>query len=113
MTYDSSIKQLKDICDEINSYIISSNDFISNDLYKTLVRVEKFSDSSIDILVSTFTNTNDWDKYLKIKEDLIYSIKNVVELNKVLCISISFNIHRKRIINILNLLKKQPTQIYI
>ena len=82
LTYDSSIKQLKDICDEINSYIISSNDFISNDLYKTLVRVEKFSDSSIDILVSTFTNTNDWDKYLKIKEDLIYSIKNVVELNK-------------------------------
>lgn len=82
LTYDSSIKQLKDICDEINSYILNSNDFISNDLYKTLVRVEKFSDSSIDILISTFTNTNDWDKYLKIKEDLVYSIKNVIELNK-------------------------------
>ena len=48
------------------------------------MRVEKFNDSSIDILVNTFTNTNDWEKYLKNKEDLAFLIKEIVEKTKVL-----------------------------
>ena len=50
-----------------------------NDDYKSFVRLEKFNDSSIDILVMCFTSTKDWDKYLEIKEDLAMKIKYNVE----------------------------------
>ena len=81
LTYDVSIEQLKNICKEINFSITSNNNFIINDSYKLFVRVEKFNDSSIDILINTFTNTNDWEKYLEIREELVFIIKKVVESN--------------------------------
>ena len=81
LTYDVSVEQLKNICKEINSSIMSNDSFIINDSYKLFVRVEKFNDSSIDILINTFTNTNDWEKFLAIKEELIFVIKNIVENN--------------------------------
>ena len=34
------------------------------------VRLDKFNDSSIDILIYCFTSTNDWEEYLIIKEKL-------------------------------------------
>ena len=82
LTYDTSIKQLKDICNNIDNSIRNSDDFIVNDSYQLNVRVEKFNDSSIDILINTFTNTNDWERYLKIKEDLTFTIKEIVENNQ-------------------------------
>ena len=47
--------------------------------YKSFVRIEKFNDSSIDILVICFTSTKDWDKFLEIKEDLAIKIKDYVD----------------------------------
>jgi len=81
LTYDTSIKQLKDICHSINAFIETNNHFIVNNTYQSFVKLDKFSDSSIDILVSAFTNTNEWEKYLKIKEELAFSIKEIVEKN--------------------------------
>ena len=63
----------------ISSYIKESENFIVNDNYKSFVRIEKFNDSSIDILVICFTSTKDWDKYLEIKEHLAMKIKDSVE----------------------------------
>lgn len=82
LTYDSSTKQLKDICHDIDKYIRKNNDFIVNENYKLFVRVEKFNDSSIDILINAFTNTNEWEKYLIIKEELALMVKNIVETNQ-------------------------------
>ena len=59
-----------------------NDNFIINDNFPLLVKVDKFSDSSIDILINTFTNTNDWKKYLEIKEELAFSIKEIVQVNK-------------------------------
>ena len=81
LTYDTSVKQLKEICQNIDDSIRTNKHFIVNDIYKLYVRVEKFNDSSIDILITTFTNTNDWDKFLKIKEELVFIIKDIVEKN--------------------------------
>ena len=81
LTYDTSTEQLKNICSKIESSIKNNDNFIINDTYKLFVRVEKFNDSSIDILINTFTNTNEWEKYLKIKEDLAFIIKDIVENN--------------------------------
>ena len=59
-----------------------NDNFVVNNSYKLFVRVEKFNDSSIDVLVYTFTSTNDWEKYLGIKEELALIIKEIVEVNQ-------------------------------
>ncbi len=81
LTYETSITQIKNICFDITKHIENSDDFIKNDSYKLFVRVEKFNDSSIDLLIYTFTSTNDWEKYLTIKENLALELKNIVEKN--------------------------------
>jgi MscS family membrane protein len=60
---------------------MNSADFVVNEKYQLFVRIDKFNDSSIDILIYTFTNTNEWDKFLLIKQDLAYIIKSIVEKN--------------------------------
>lgn len=82
LTYETSTKQLKAICKSIDTSIRKNSNFVVNDSYQLHVRVEKFNDSSIDILINTFTNTNDWEKYLEIKEELALMIKDVIETNQ-------------------------------
>ena len=82
LVYDTSTEQLKKICLDINESISKDNDFIINNDHQLFVRIEKFSESSIDILVQVFANTNEWEKYLKIKEELAFMIREVVENNK-------------------------------
>ena len=82
LTYDTSTDQLKSICQKIENHIIKSPNFIVNEEYQLFVRIDKFSDSSIDLLIYTFTSTNEWSKYLAIKEELVYSIKSIVIENK-------------------------------
>ena len=79
LEYNSTLDQIKKLTDHINNYLSSSKDFIVNENFKAFVRIDKFNDSSIDILVYCFTSTNDWDKYLEIKENLAIEIKSKVE----------------------------------
>ena len=82
LTYDTTTEQLKKICQQIEGHIEKNNNFIANQEYQLFVRVDKFNDSSIDILIYTFTNTNDWSKFLEIKEELAYAIKSIVHENQ-------------------------------
>lgn len=82
LSYSSSVDQLKAICSQIEEYVRSNHYFIINDDYKLIVRVEKFNESSIDILINCFTLTNDWSLFLEIKEHLALTIKEIVEKNK-------------------------------
>ncbi len=79
LEYNSTLDQLKKLTDNISSYLSQNDNFIVNDTYKSFVRIEKFNDSSIDILILCFTSTKDWDKYLEIKEELAIKIKDNVE----------------------------------
>jgi len=81
LTYETSTENLKKICTLVEDHIKNNQDFVVNDEYQLFVRVEKFNDSSIDILINTFAKTNDWQKYLIIKEQLALFIKNIVETN--------------------------------
>ena len=58
---------------------MSERFFLVNENYKAFIRLDKFNDSSIDILVYCFTSTNDWEVYLEIKEKLASEIKSKVE----------------------------------
>ena len=82
LEYKTSIEQLRSIRDEITNLIDNNADFAKNENSGFFVRIDSFSDSSIDMLVQVFTVTNDWSEFLKIKEELAVSIIEVVEANK-------------------------------
>tara|TARA_X000000950_G_scaffold175784_1_gene213635 strand:+ start:1485 stop:2579 length:1095 start_codon:yes stop_codon:yes gene_type:complete len=79
LEYSSTLDQLKKFTDTISLYFENNENFMVNDDYKSFVRIEKFNDSSIDIIVLCFTSTKDWDKFLEIKEELAIKIKDTVE----------------------------------
>jgi len=79
--YKTSIDQLKKIRDSITKLIEDNEDFAKNENSSFFIRIDSFSDSSIDMLVQAFTVTNDWSEFLRIKEELAVSIKEIVESN--------------------------------
>ena len=71
---------LKTIRNQIEDHIKQSEDFNVN--IGIAVRVDKFSDSSIDMYVRCFTKSNSWNEWLSVKEKLAIEIKQIVESNK-------------------------------
>lgn len=78
LEYETSVDQLRQIRDGIESYISRTPDFVDPPAVPTFVRVANFGDSSIDMMVYCFTNTTNWGEYLEIKEALAYEIKGLV-----------------------------------
>ena len=81
LEYRTNIDQLRNIRKEINNLIEKDKEFAKNDNAGFYVRIDSFSDSSIDMLVQAFTVTNDWGKFLEIKENLAVKIIEIVEKN--------------------------------
>jgi len=79
LQYNTTVEQLRKIRDEIEKYITTHKDYKTSLGYA--VRVDKFSDSSIDMYIRCFTVTDDWDEWLKVKERLAIEIKQIVEKN--------------------------------
>ena len=79
LQYDTTVDQLKTIRDQIEKYITESDDFDTK--VGVAVRVDKFSDSSIDMYVRCFTNSRSWNDWLSVKERLAIKIKEIVESN--------------------------------
>ena len=80
LQYDTTVDQLKNIRDQIEAHINDNDDYDKK--IGLAVRVDKFSDSSIDMYVRCFTTTNSWNEWLKVKEKLAIEIKQIVEKNK-------------------------------
>jgi MscS family membrane protein len=47
-----------------------------------LVFFDRFSDSSVDILIYAFSKSTNWAKWLEIKEDVLYKIWEILEKNE-------------------------------
>ena len=77
--YRTTIEKLREIRDNIEKYILESEDFAQPPEVSTFVRIDRFNDSSIDIMVYCFTKTTVWGEWLEIKEKLAYKIKEIVE----------------------------------
>ena len=80
LQYDTTVDQLKTIRDQIEDHINKSEDYDIN--VGVAVRIDKFSDSSIDLYIRCFTKTDSWNEMLKVKERLAIEIKQIVEENK-------------------------------
>ena len=77
--YRTTVDQLRQIRDEMEHYIVESPEFASPRDVSTFVRIDRFSDSSIDIMLYCFTKTTNWGEWLEIKEQLAFHIKQIVE----------------------------------
>jgi len=79
LQYDTTVDQLKTIRNQIEEHITNSEDFDPS--IGIAVRVDKFSDSSIDMYVRCFSKTSEWEEWLSVKEKLALEIKQIVEKN--------------------------------
>ncbi|MBN2403036.1 MAG: mechanosensitive ion channel family protein [Spirochaetes bacterium] len=77
--YRTTIEQLRKIRDEIEAYILGSAEFAKPEEVPTFVRIDRFSDSSIDIMLYCFTRTIVWAEWLAIKEKLALRVKEIIE----------------------------------
>ena len=79
LQYDTTVDQLKTIRNQIEEHITNNKDFDTS--IGIAVRVDKFSDSSIDMYVRCFSKTSEWEEWLSVKEKLALEIKQIVEKN--------------------------------
>ena len=79
LQYDTTVDQLKTIRNQIEEHITNSDDFDVS--IGVAVRVDKFSDSSIDMYIRCFSKTDEWEEWLSVKEKLALEIKQIVEKN--------------------------------
>lgn len=79
LEYRTSIEQLRRIRDDIEAYILGTEDFTHPPVAPVFVRIDRFNESSIDVMIYCFTNTTVWGEWLEIKETLAYRIKQIVE----------------------------------
>lgn len=79
LEYNSSLEQIKKFTDHIYNFIKENPDYRLDESHKAFVKLDKFNESSIDILIYCFTSTNDWEKYLQTKEMLAFEIKSKLE----------------------------------
>lgn len=79
LEYKATAKQLRTVRDGIEKYIMDNTDFSTGPEMSTFVRIDRFSDSSIDLFLYCFTHTTNWGEWLEVKEELILAIKSIVE----------------------------------
>lgn len=79
LEYRTTVEQLRKIRDRIEEYILETEDFASPEDSYVLVYVDRFSESSIDLMLYCFTKTIAWAEWMEIKQALACKIKEIVE----------------------------------
>lgn len=80
LEYRTTNDQLKQVVDGLNDYIRGNDDFETDPAkVSTLIHADSFNSSSIDIMLYCFTTTTKWAEWMKVKEELLYHLKTLVE----------------------------------
>ena len=78
--YGATEVQLRQVVNGIKDHIFNNDDFeVDPTKVTTLIHVDSFNDSSIDILLYCFAATTNWGEWMRIKEDLAFAVKSIVE----------------------------------
>jgi MscS family membrane protein len=77
--YDATVEQLQQIRDKVLDYVLTHPEYAVPPEVSTFMRVDSFNASSIDFMLYCFTKTTDWGKWLELKEELAFKIKEIVE----------------------------------
>jgi len=79
LTYDTSSEQIENVIIDIKKMLKEHQGIAQKETM--LVSFTTFDDSSLGILIYTFSNTSNWVKYLAIKESVNLKIMKIVEKN--------------------------------
>ena len=77
--YDATVEQLQQIRDKVLDYVLTHPEYAVPPEVSTFMRVDSFNASSIDFMLYCFTKTTDWGKWLELKEELAFKLKEIVE----------------------------------
>jgi len=82
------LKEHHGIADQRTEYSnsVRESKLVSTEDYKgikrtTLVYMDEFADSSINILVYCFSRTVDWEEWLEVKEDVMFKVSDILTQN--------------------------------
>ncbi len=78
VTFRTTVAQLRAIREGIDAYIHASDAFDTTPAVSTFVRIDRFSDSSIDILIYCFTKTTAWGEFLQAKQEFMLKLMSCV-----------------------------------
>jgi MscS family membrane protein len=81
LTYDATSEQIEQVISDIKTMLRNHKGIAQDETM--LVSFTSFDDSSLGLLVYTFSKTSNWERYLKTKEDVNLNIMKIVEENKV------------------------------
>ncbi|MDY0164167.1 mechanosensitive ion channel family protein [Desulfobotulus sp.] len=79
LEYRTALDALRRIRDRIENHLLQNEKIVNPPEVPLFVRVDRFSDSSIDLMVYCFTRTTIWGEWLAAKEGLALAIKAIVE----------------------------------
>ncbi|WP_375549574.1 mechanosensitive ion channel family protein [Oceanicaulis alexandrii] len=77
--YKTTTDQLAYIRDNVLDWVLNHPEFAKPPEVSTFMHVDKFGPSSIDFFLYCFTTTTNWGEWLRIKEELAFAIKRIVE----------------------------------
>lgn len=77
--YKTTTAQLQYIRDHVLDFIMNHDEFAKPPEVATFMRVDSFGPSSIDFLLYSFTQTTNWGEWLRLKEELAFEVKRIVE----------------------------------
>ena len=75
LRYDD-LDKIPKIVDDVRIYLENHNDIDQSN--KPVVYFQSFSASSCDFFIRAFTDTKDWREFLKIKEQVLYKISEII-----------------------------------
>ncbi|MBJ6137463.1 mechanosensitive ion channel family protein [Marinobacter litoralis] len=73
----ADVQSMKTIVDEIRDMLKNHDEIDANQTL--IVNFLAFNDSTLDIMIYTFTKTTDWVRYHGIKEDVLLKISDIIE----------------------------------
>jgi len=79
LTYDASSEQIEKVILDIKTMLRNHEGIAQKEIM--LVNFTSFDDSSLGILIYTFSKTSNWERYLTIKEDVNLNVMKIVETN--------------------------------
>ncbi|WP_020594558.1 mechanosensitive ion channel family protein [Kiloniella laminariae] len=83
LEYDTTTEQLRSVVQQIKEHLYNNDAFETDDArVTTLVNVDSFNSSSIDVMIYCFTKTTNWGEWMDIKQNFALTLKEIVAANR-------------------------------
>ena len=79
LKYGTSERQLRSCADRIREMLLRDEEI---DPETVIVTFSSIGESSLDLMLYFFTKTTDWQKHLKVREDVYYGVLRIIEEEK-------------------------------